>query len=343
MWRETTKHEHDMKIWKEELEDFIPGKVLDFHTHIFCKGVIPEGTSYCCAGQDIEKYDMDDLKRDLSEIYPERETYAVCFGMPYEEYDRELNDHYVGAQCDRKRFFPFRLIDPRYDTQANVKEDIDRYSFLGFKPYLNYVKKRDRNDIEIHEMLPDWAMEIAEEHGLIIMLHIPRKDRLADPINQKQIIEICNDYPNAKIVLAHIGRAYYLKGIVGYLDTLKSLPNLWYDLAMLNNWEVMEYLFRTVSAEKILYATDLPIAIAPGKSVEINDQYTYVTPKPWQLSISAEHTTLVFTSFLYEELRAIKKAVERSGVNKAFTQKIFFDNGITLLRDTMRIHETPKE
>jgi hypothetical protein len=42
---------------------------------------------------------------------------------------------------------------------------------------------------------------------------------------------------------------------------------------MVNHWEVMEYLFSHVPAEKILYATDAPIALAPGKSVEINPRF----------------------------------------------------------------------
>ena len=164
------------------------------------------------------------------------------------------------------------------------------------------------------------------------MLHIPRRQRLADPVNQRQIVELCERYPRAQIVLAHVGRAYFLKNIVGSLDRLKDLPNLYYDLAMLNNWEVLERLFDTVAPDKILYATDAPIAVAPGKSVEINDQYTYVTPVPWRLAISDDHGKLVFTSFLYEELRAIKKAVERTGKDERFVRGVFCENGMRLLR-----------
>lgn len=336
MWRETTKHERNMRIWHEELDEFVPEKVLDFHVHVFCEGVLAEGETMSCAGHDIVKYDLDDLRQDLSELYPGRETSAVCFGFPNVGNDKELNDRYVAEQCDNARFFPLRLFDPLNDTPEKVERDFEENAFLGFKPYLNYVRKADPNDVEIHEMMPDWAMKIADERGLIVMLHIPRKQRLADPLNQSQIVELCKRYPNAKIVLAHVGRAYYVKNVVGYLDRLKVLPNLWYDLAMLNNWEVLEYLFKTAPAERILYGTDIPIAVAPGKSVEINDQYTYVTPAPWRLSISDDHEKLVFTSFLYEELRAIKKAVARTGHSRKFVRQLFYDNGMALLKDTMQ-------
>jgi hypothetical protein len=217
------------------------------------------------------------------------------------------------------------------DTPEALRMEVEGGRFLGLKPYLNYVRKEDPNQVEIHEMLPAWAMDIVNELGLIVMLHIPRKQRLADPLNQRQIVEVCERYPRAKIVLAHIGRAYYVKNIVRHLDDLKDIPNLYFDLAMLNNWEVLEYLFREVVPEKILYGTDAPIAWAPGKSVEINDQYTYVTPVPWELSISDDHKKLQFTSFVYEELRAIRKAIERVGLGRDFVEGLFYGYGTALL------------
>jgi hypothetical protein len=331
MWRETTKHERDMKIFRAELDAFLPDKVLDFHVHILNKGVVPEGQFYRSGGHPIVKYDFDDLVADLAEVYPGRETYAVCFGTPHVGYDMAYNNRYVAERSDGRRFFPLRLFDPNETDRAAVRREIVEGRFLGIKPYLNYVKKADLNAVEIHEMLPAWIMEIVNELGLIVMLHIPRKGRLADPVNQRQVVELCERYPAARIVLAHIGRAYYLKNVVDGLDPLRSLRNLWYDLAMLNNWEVLEHLFKSVPTEKILYATDIPVALAPGKSVEINDQYTYVTPVPWHLSISDDHRKLVFTSFLYEELRAIKKAVARLGLDKAFVRAVFYENGMRLL------------
>jgi len=335
MWRETTKHERNLKIWQEELDGFVPDTVLDFHVHILNEGVLPAGGTWSCAGHFIERYDMDDLAADLPDVYPGRDTCAVCFGMPHVGYDMKANNDCVAAQCDKERFFPLRLFDPLNDTLESVQEDLAGGGFLGLKPYLNYVRKPNPNDVEIIEMLPDWVMDIVNGLGMIVMLHIPRKQRLADPVNQRQLVDLCKRYPRAQIVLAHIGRAYYLKNIVGQLDALKDLPNLHYDLAMLNNWEVLEYLFQQVDPERMLYATDTPIAIAPGKSVEINDQYTYVTPVPWDLSISDDHGKLTFTAFAYEELRAIKKAVERCRLGDDFLDGIFHKNGLALLKRVM--------
>jgi len=331
-----------MKIWNEELDGFVPDKVLDFHVHIVNREAVPAGQTYGAAGHHLDCYDIDDLRRDLPDAYPGRQTSAVCFGSPNAKYDRASNNAYVAANCDGRRFFPLRLIDPSEDP-SDVRRDVAQSGFLGFKPYLNYVRKEDPNLVEIHEMLPAEMMRIADELSLIVMLHIPRKQRLADSVNQRQIVEICRNWPNAKIILAHIGRAYYLKNVLGNLDDLTELANCYVDLAMLNNWEVLEHTFSVFPTERILYGTDIPIALAPGKSVEINDQYTYVTPVPWRLSISDDHGKIVFTSFLYEQLRAIRKAVERLSLGPDFLKAIFYDNGMSLLHSTVARKDNPDE
>ena len=335
MWRETTQHERNLKIWHEELDDFVPQNVLDFHVHVFNGATLPADQTYSAAGHLIGKYDFDDLRKDLAETYPGRQTYAACFGFPNVEYDRAENNRYVAEGCDGKRLFALRLIDSA-DDPDQVRKDVIESGFVGFKPYLNYVRKQDPNQVEISEMLGDELMSIANELGLIVMLHIPRTRRLADPVNQTQIVELCQRYPGAKIVLAHIGRAYFLKNVLGNLDGLKDLANLYVDLAMLNNWEVLEHTFSVFPQDRILYGSDTPIALAPGKSVEINDQYTYVTPVPWHLSISDDRQKLVFTSFLYEELRAIKKAVQRLALGREFVEGLFFGNGMQLLAGALK-------
>ncbi|HNS00669.1 MAG TPA: amidohydrolase family protein [Planctomycetota bacterium] len=331
MWRETTKHERNLRIWREELESFVPEKILDFHVHILNAGVMPPGETFSCAGHPIAGYDLDDLAADLAELYPGRETRAVCFGLPDPRYDAGRNNAYLAERCRGARFFALRLFDPVGDTPAALEADLRSGAFLGIKPYPDYVRKADINAVEIPEMLPDWAMEIVDAYGALVMLHIPRKARLADPLNQRQIVELAASRRRARIVLAHIGRAYYLKCVLGNLGAIAPLPNVYVDLAMLNNSEVLEYAFGVLDPSRILFGTDAPLALAPGKAVEINDQYTYVTPVPWKLSISDERRKLVFTSFAYEELRAIRKAVERRGLGRDFLRGLFYENGLRLI------------
>ncbi len=331
MWRETTAHARNLKIWQEEFEGFVPRNVLDFHVHVLNDGVIPAGETFSCAGHPITRYDLADLEKDLAETYPGRRTSALVFGFPDPRYDTRRSNAYLAERCDGTRFFALRLFDPVTDTPEALAADLRGGKFLGIKPYPDYVRAPDINAVEIPAMLPSWSMEIVDAAGGIVMLHIPRKDRLADPLNQRHIAELAARYPRAQIVLAHIGRAYFLKNARGNLDRIKDFPNVCVDLAMLNNAEVLEHAFGTLDPRRIVFGTDTPLALAPGKSVEINDQYAYVTPVPWTLSIADDRKKLVFTSFLYEELRAIRKAVERLGLGADFLRGLFFDNGMRLI------------
>lgn len=323
--------EQSRRIFAQEFQDFLPDEILDFHVHVFDRASAPTKEPFNAGGEVRDHYTYDQLQCDLADVYPGRRTAAVCFGIPHVDSDLAANNRYVAAVPDPDRFFALRLFDPHEADHQAVIAELAGGSFRGIKPYVGYPRKPDVNQVEIHDMIPAWIMHAVNDLGQIVMLHIPRKGRLADPLNQRQLVELATSYPKAKIVVAHIGRAYYLKNVLGYLDALKPFDNLYFDLTMVNHWEVIEHLFQTIPAHRILYGTDIPIALAPGKSVEINDQYSYVTPQPWDLSITDTARRITFTSFLYEELRAIKHAVRRCRLSHEFVEGVFSKNGRALL------------
>jgi uncharacterized protein len=332
-WRTPAERDYNRCIFDEELADFVPEKVFDAHVHISPPDGFLPGEPFSCGGVPITSYAYDELAADLAIAFPARHVEALCFGFPDPRLNHERNNTYVGSSADRRQFYPLRLLDPQRDTAAAVDADLDRYGFLGLKPYPDYARPNDIPNVEIPEMLPDWAMAIAHERRLLVMLHIPRSRRLEDSLNRRQLRELCVHWPGAKIILAHIGRAYYLRGIVGLLDELRELPNLYFDLAMVQHWEVMAYLFRQVPLRKVMFGSDIPIALARGRAVEINHQYTYVTPRPWSLSLCDEKTKLHFTSFLNEELRAIRQAADAARLSRADVAAVFYDNAKQLVAE----------
>jgi len=335
-WKETTDSERNLKIYNEEIRDFIPQKIFDFHVHVFNEEILPKrNPGLELPGVHIKNYTISELKNDMKSIYPGKEFFAVVFGYPEYSYDSDINNKYVERNSDRKAIFPFRLVRPD-EVPEKIEEEIKASNFFGIKPYLNYVTWKPPDDIEINDMIPESIMEVVNRYGLIVMLHIPRKARLADPVNQKQICDLALSFPDTKIVLAHTGRAYYLKNIVGSIERIKNLKNVYCDISMINNWEVLEYLFKHFDHKRIIYGTDIPISLCGGKSIEINDQYTYVTRYPWHLSISDDHKKLVFTSFIYEEIRAVKKAKSRLNLGMNFLEDIFYNNGMELIKSINR-------
>jgi hypothetical protein len=333
MWKETTRTARNLEIYEKEIRDFVPDRVLDFHVHVFDERTVPAGDpGFELPGVAIRSYTIPELFEDFGDVFPGKTCSAVLFGFPDPKYDADANNGYVARGCDRKRSFPFRLVRPD-ERPETVERELRETGFMGVKPYLNYVTGKKPDDVEVKDMLPEKLMEVVNGLGLLVMLHVPRRGRLADPLNQRQVAELAKAWPNAGFVLAHVGRAYYLSNIVGHLETVSALKNVFFDISMINNWEVLEYLFDRCDGKKIVYGTDTPIALCGGKSVEINDQYTYVTSKPWHLSISDDHGKLVFTSFIYEQIRAIKKAAGRLGLRERFLEDLFHLNGERLLRN----------
>lgn len=320
--------ERNRHIFCDEFDEWMPTDVLDIHVHILNPGICPSGT-FDCAGEPLAKWDLQDFHTDMAEVFPGRNVSGLCFGWPNPTFNCAANNRYLAQATDRVRTWPLRLLSP-HESPADVERDMEQGSFLGFKPYPDFVGG-NLADVEINQMLPSWAMEIAQRHGSIVMLHIPRPGRIADPKNQEQLRRLCGNYPNVDIVLAHIGRAYWVKNVMGNLNGLRNLPNLYVDTTMVTHWEVIEHAMEQLRDGQLLYGSDAPLALRPGKSVEINNGYTYITPDPWPLSIHDVHRKLVFTSFLYEELRAIARAATRVGLGREYLAGVMGRNGRRLI------------
>jgi hypothetical protein len=223
------------------------------------------------------------------------------------------------------------LVAPR-EKLSDIENRITENRLIGYKPYLDFVGSKNPSEIRINDMLTDEQMRFADKNGLAVTLHIPRSGRLADPVNQHDMVEFCRRYPGAGIIFAHIGRAYYLNNVVGFLDGIAECPNAYIDTAMVNHEGVLEYAFRNFPLERILFGSDAPIAFLRGKSVEINNQYAYLMGENYSIgsSIYDPACTTSFTSFFYEQLRGIKLAATRAGLSKNEISNLFFNNSSRL-------------
>jgi len=324
----------DQAFYMAELKDFLPGKIFDAHVHLFDNSCMPQGYEFppkdCCR-KFGGRFTLEDCLEYIRAMLPEQDFYLNSFGFPSVEFNLDAGAQYTGRVSDNKQYFGMALISP-HDNIDSVQNRISANRLIGYKPYLNFVDWKKKDEITIFDMLPDEQMEYANANGLAVTLHIPRSARLADPVNQQQMVELCRRYPHTKIILAHIGRAYYLQNVTGYLDGIAGCPNAYIDTAMVNHEGVLEYAFNKFPRERILFGSDAPIALLHGKSVEINNQYAYLMGEDYQIGnaiYDAGHT-VEFTSFYYEQLRAVKLAADRARLSGAEVENIFFGNAFRL-------------
>ncbi|MCF7855225.1 MAG: amidohydrolase family protein, partial [Candidatus Pacebacteria bacterium] len=326
----------DKSIYDKELRDFLPPKIFDAHVHLFDRSCLKPSAQFA-AKNTYEKFggvfSKEQYLQWIERLFPEQQYRFNSFGTPSYDSDLDASAAYTGTVSDNQRFFGMALISP-HDTLEAIRHRVETNRLIGYKPYLRFVDWKEPNDVTIHDMLTHEHMQFADERGLAITLHIPRSQRLADPLNQTQMVELCRRYPDTKIIFAHIGRAYYLRNVLGFLDGIAQCPNAYVDTAMVNHEGVLEYTFTHFPRERILFGSDAPIAFLYGKSVEINNQYAYLMAEDYEIgtSIYDAKAAVNFTTFYYEQLRGIKLAAERAGLSRNDVEGVFFNNADRLFR-----------
>src|SRR5208337_4625143 len=102
---------------------------------------------------------------------------------------------------------------------------LDDGGFLGFKVFLPWHGDA-YGTTSVQDMLSATEMDIAQELGLVVLLHVPRAGRLADPEVQEGVRWLSGSWPGAKIVLAHCGRCYLpfeMEQAIGFLGKLSNI------------------------------------------------------------------------------------------------------------------------
>lgn len=297
----------DSEIYQEELNPRLPRQLFDAHVHIFGHDSFPDNFSFPaknCYHRFGGSFSLSQWRQWIASLLPEQQVSLNCFGTPHQHANRE-----IAPQPDQEHVFAMTLLSPE-DPVETLHQRLRQQKLVGCKPYVNYAAQclgKPEAEVEVLDMFSADQLDLLNSLRLAATVHIPRPGRLADPVNQRQMVEVCQRYPQVTFIFAHIGRAYFLRNVVGQLDKLSQCPNAWLDTAMVNHQEVLKYTFDHFPADRVLFGSDAPIAFLRGKSVEINHQYAYLMAEDYRIgtAIYDVENVVNFTSFYYEQLRAI--------------------------------------
>jgi len=325
-------NDYDKYVYEKELKNFLPDKMFDAHVHISVPGLKAYGshnggstwTDYL--PKDMPIADFLDFNKQM---FPNQEVSALIFGRCL----TEINATNEAIIKENKGYnFPtlYRsdyAMDPDL-LEANVKAG----GFLGLKPYLsNCPSYIPSNEVRIFDFLPHAQLEVANKNGWIIMLHIPRNDRLKDPVNLAQIIEIEEKYPNIKLIVAHIGRAYAREDFGNVFEILKNTKNMMFDFTANLLDEAMIEGIKTVGVDRFMYGTDLPIAIMRMYRIVENGTYYNIVPKGLYGDVNGQphmrdEENDKITLMAYEQLLAFKRASAQLKLSDTDIEKILYSN-----------------
>ena len=282
----------------------------------------------------------DDSVEDLLETYrimfPDKHVTPNIFGSANQTDDLDAQNRYI-AESAAKHHLPAFLYAPPWWTRAELESRLDGYPFKGLKVYLQlspaYIPEKE---IRIFDFLTPKMLDVVNERKLAVMLHIPRDGRLKDPVNIEQIREICHGWPEVKLIIAHIGRAYCRSDVGEGLEILKKEPDLLFDFSANCNTWVMEQLIRAVGPERILFGSDMPILRMRTRRIEEDGRYVnLVAPGMYGDVSNDSHMREVageeFTFFMYRELEAFLDAADRTGLSRTDLEDVFWNNAARVL------------
>src|SRR5690606_5789866 len=140
-----TPNDLDQRIWVEELEDFVPDRVFDVHTHIYRwafnlnsdKETGPYAPSIGRYFPEVTTKLADEIDAAL---LPGRQVERLAFPFPFAgQCDFEASNIYVAAEAARSTDSAALMLVHPGMSEAEILATLKRTGAIGLKPYLVYA------------------------------------------------------------------------------------------------------------------------------------------------------------------------------------------------------------
>jgi glutamate-1-semialdehyde 2,1-aminomutase len=326
----------DRRIWAEELDEFVPQRVFDVHTHIYRWAFYTDpnketGPYRALLGETFAEATWELANACDTLLMPDREVHRLAFPFPFpDSCDFEASNAFLAQEVRRdSQSAGLMLVHPSM-TAEYAEEQIDRHGFLGFKPYRFYATSGDAVNCGITEFMPEHLIAVAGRRGLLIMMHLSKRDAIADPDNIADLLRLCEKYPKARWILAHCARSYSSWAIEKAAGQLRGLANVWYDTSSVCESDAFDALYTGVGVDRVMYGSDdIPIGVLRGKYIAFGRAWAYLSETNHTLGLSHCDPRMTFTR--YEQLRAMRHAAKRLGMTAQQNRALFHDTAVALL------------
>lgn len=244
--------------------------IIDVHAHpVFLETLIHPGLdelSKAYYGRETLRLTLADFVKELDRARVDRAVFlTVCWkNQPVRQRNQAVAE--LLQRCP-DRFIGFATFDPNTGQQAieEVEYAVTELGFSGVKSIAQNVEMpyNDPRCYPIYEKIQRLAIPILFHTGPSF-LHT--RSRFGDPMT---IDDVALDFPNMKIILAHMGMERYMD----VHSLVVRHPNVYADLSFwplhpayrpLIPWSLLE---QTVP-EKILFGSDFPVGQSPSEAVE---------------------------------------------------------------------------
>jgi predicted TIM-barrel fold metal-dependent hydrolase len=343
----------DQQFYEDHLRAFLPNKIIDIHAHVWCKAfrrAEPSDRAVTWPLRVAEEHRVEELLTTYERLFPGKSVSAMIFSFLESHDDDFASANAYVSMCAKEHDLPALVFaSPRWSAER-LEQEIVRGGFLGAKVYLTLADPAiPAAEITIYDFLPRHQLEVLDHHGWIVLLHIPRSARLCDPVNLSQMLEIERTYPNIKLVIAHVGRAYCPDDVGNAFKVLAQTERMMFDFSANTNTQVFEQLIRAVGPRRILFGSDLPITRMRMRRICEKGTYINLVPRGLYGDVSEDPhmrevdgpETETLTLFLYEQIEAFRQAAERTALTRRDIEDVFYYNAVRMINQAAQERKMP--
>lgn len=333
----------DQAFWERHLADWVPKRIFDAHTHVN----EPQFRTVERTEEMRRQYWVNEVSEPIGAaqaqhcyetVFPNREFSCLVFGHPSLDFDIEASNASLQVES-AKLGWPHLIVSRPEWTARQLEEQLNSAGALGVKPYYSLIPDQDPSsrdkylEASIFQFLPHAQLEVLDQREAVVMLHVPKADRLGHPENIAEVKQIRRQYPRVRLIIAHLGRCYTLPHAQEALPQLADEDGLYFDNSAVLNPDVHRFALETLGPSRILYGTDNPIFYMRGRRQWKGTSYINRTSYPFYFNKDREppEVEAQYTLYMYEALRALKSACEELSLGSGEVEAVFHKNAEQLL------------
>ncbi|MBM3800760.1 MAG: hypothetical protein FJW26_00445 [Acidimicrobiia bacterium] len=322
--RQLTYTESDRIVWEEDLDSFVPARFFDAHAHLWSDAHLPPDSP---RRNRMVESDMAVTRQWNRQFFPGRDIDYLILGMPVIGVDVAAHNRFVAAELqDSPNSRKLRLVTPQCRAE-DILADIKSLGFAGLKPYRLFSTTGDVNQCRIHEFLTHEQMEVANDLGLWVTMHLSRFHGCADQCNLDDLEEFTQRrYPRIRWILAHCARSFTYWPISKAVHRLRDLPNIWYDTSAVADLMAHYTLFKEEDHRRILFGTDNLVANSFRGQYVAMGRFWYQIEAPDYASQAVIHCDQRPVLAIYQQLLCMKHAAQLAGLSQQQIDDIFWNN-----------------
>ena len=321
----------DRRFYEERLDPHLPERIFDAHRHVqlpehldeseepLKRGTFPEGI----AGPES----VEQARLGYEIMFPGRTVEMLAFGSPQSNVRAPENNAWVSDEFAGSGSFGLALNRPDWEPERILKE-LRRPAIIGLKPYERLNRDFEGGDASIFDFMPHHQLEVLDDLGAWLTLHLPRTERLADRDNIEEILELRSRYPDVVLVIAHLGRSYAGRYAREGFPPLQDDPGIHFDNSAVLNPAVHALALDRFGPGRIMWASDQPVFYMRGRRRWEGDRYINLTSGgyAWNTDREPPEVEATYTLSLYEQIAACIDTAFALGFGEQTIEALFHDN-----------------